>query len=137
MCQRYGLSVSLNVSTVKGLELMIASIWMNVSSFKLQPRVWSSDDRMELADLIWRCYIPPMWLAAGVLCFHWIQSAPLVNRNSGILSWSISFNAACSSFLAPTKFEPLSHLINLIFPLLPINLLQVSYSTFHVNSSTQ
>ena len=105
----FGLCPSLIVSTVSGREFIIASVSVIIAcrdfSSKLCPCVCSKEFKIALDELIWHSQIPPMWLAAR----------PWSWRKFSILLWSIShyaFNKSCS---APTKLEPLSDPICLIF----------------------
>ena len=103
---------SLMVSTVSGLELMMSSTSaINVlsdASFKEWLWVVNNPSKIVLADWIWRSQTPPIWEPpSGFLC-HGIQSAPFSCKNLLILSCFISLYAHSNSFLAPTKFVPLS-----------------------------
>ena len=61
-------------------------------------------------SVICRSQKPPKWLAAGGLCFHWIQSVPHDARYDSIFLLS-SCCKLQSSFRAPVKLVPMSHLI--------------------------
>ena len=68
----------------------------------------------------WRSQTPLIWeTPSGLLCYR-IQSAPFSCKTLLILSCFISLNARCNSFLAPTKFVPLSDQIERTVLLLAI-----------------
>ena len=71
---------SLTVSTVKGLELITASISvinvLRLSLSQLFSYVFVKAARIFLADLICLSQMPTKWFAAGGLRFHLIQSEP-------------------------------------------------------------
>ena len=121
-----GLSLfeSLMVSTVNSLKLMIRSA-INVltdSTFKEWFWIFSNPSKIILADQIWHSHTPPTWEVQGGLLYHRIQSAPFSCKKFLILLCFISLNPCCDSFLAPTKFVPLSNQIKGTVPLLAINL---------------
>ena len=116
------LLTSLMVSVVIGLEFSIAStLTSNICNdllSKLFPCVLTKAFRIPLAVLICLSQIPPMWLAIGGsnLC-----RASANNR--------LFYCGSCLgriSLTAPMKLLPLSELICRMFPLLPINLHNVS-----------
>ena len=72
-------------------------------------------------DLINLSQEPPWWEAAGVLK---VQSMLLWRRNDDILDWFHPRIASRSSRSAPTKFVPLSDLIDLTWPRRAMNLLR-------------
>ena len=108
----WGISLltSLNVSTVKGLEFIIASVSMisvlRFPSFKIEPCVFSSASRIVSAERIWCSYMPPMCEASDGFFCHLTQSVPLFSRCCLICSRSISSKAffwftGCSYKIAP------------------------------------
>ena len=78
------LSISLKVSTVKGLEFTIDSTFVSCvisdSLFKLVPHCFSNADSITCADFINCSQTPPMWIPQGGLFFHMTQSVPLFCR---------------------------------------------------------
>ena len=120
------------VSTTRSYKFMIALISVKkvfgVSSSKPVLCVLRTGESIAQADLICLSHTLPIWLAKGVFIFHCIQSAFCFISNSLILLWSISLMHFVSSFLAPTKFPPLSQQIDLTFPLLAMNRLNTSTS---------
>ena len=81
------LLTSLYVSTVRGLEFIIASVSvisvLRFSPFKLEPCVFSSASRIVWAEHIWRSHMPPMCEAPGGFLCHLTQSVPLF-RETGV-----------------------------------------------------
>ena len=108
-------------STVRGQQLTILSASVismrRDSSSSWVPWSNNSDDRTDRVVRIRRSQIPPMCEAWGVLELKSIQPQSWEERYSlrGVVSSSL--NAEASSFLAPTKFVPWSHLSSRTFPL--------------------
>ena len=124
------LLTSLMVSVVIGLEFTIASTSTsnvcNDSSSKLFPCVLTKASRIPLAVLIYLSQTPPKWLAVGGLLIQVIQSSRCICKYSFILLWFMSWKNFRNSLTAPTNLLPLSDLIRRMYPLLPINLCDVS-----------
>ena len=121
--------ISLMDSTVRGLELMIASVSatsvLNPSSLRLWPWVFCKVARIFLALRIWPSQTPPICEAPGGFLYHVIQSVPFCRRYVSYL-FLIHFLQSLSKLLSvPTKFAPLSDLIDLTMPCLAINLHKV------------
>ena len=123
------LVTSLSISVANGREFMIASTSTSrvckESSDKLLPWVFSKELKIALAPQIWRSHTPPVLLDGGGFLFRIIHSPPFSFKKLPILILSISWNARDSSADVQTKFEPLSDLIILTFPLHPTNLLKL------------
>ena len=124
------LLTSLMVSVVIALEFTIASTSTsnvcNDSSSKLFPCVLIKVFRIPLTILICLSQISPMWLAVGVLLIQVIHSDPCICKYSLILLWFMFWKDFRNSLTASAKLLPSSDLICRIFPLLPINLRNVS-----------
>ena len=123
------LVTSLSISVANGREFMIASTSTSrvckESSDKLLPWVFSKELKIALAPQIWRSHTPPVLLDGGGFLFRIIHSPPYSFKKLPILILSISWNARDSSADVQTKFEALSDLIILTFPLHPTNLLKL------------
>ena len=123
------LLMSLRDSTVRGLQLMIASVSatgvLNSLSLRLWPWVFSKPARILLALRIWHSQTPPICETPGGFLYHVIQSVPFCRRYVSYL-FLIHFLQSLSKLLSvPTKFAPLSDLIDLTMPCLAINLHKV------------
>ena len=88
---------SVNVSTVRGLKIIIASVSvisvLRFSLFKREPCVFSIPSRISWAERIWRSQMPPMCEAPGRFFCHLTQSIPLFSRCCLIYSWFIPSKA--------------------------------------------
>ena len=123
-----GLFASFRVSTVRGLEFTInsTSVIKVLRDSSFNDKLWvlkGPSNSMFLAVRIWRFQTKPICDAAGGLWCQSVQSALFSCKKFLILSWFISLNRCCNSFLVPTKFVPLSDQMDLTAPLLAINLL--------------
>ena len=100
------LLMSLRDSTVRGLELMIASVSatsvLNPSSLRLWPWVFSKATRIVLALRIWRSQTPPICEAPGGFLYHVIQSVPFCRRYVSYL-FLIHFFQSLSELIVSTN----------------------------------
>ena len=133
---------SLMVSVVIGLEFTIAStstssVWVD-SLYKFFPCVLTKAFRIPLAVLICLSQTPPMWLVVRGLFIQIIQSHPCICKYLLILLWFMSWKDFQNSLTAPMKLLPLSEqmlpLIRRMFPLLPINLCNVTKKNLYLEN---
>ena len=112
---------------VMGLSFRIAStsqkmIWSPSSS---RICCFRTEVRTLFTERIRRSQTPPWWEAAGMLK---LQFMPSLTKALWILQWFKSARLSFSSRLAPTKFVPLSDLIDETGPRLQINLRTAIYT---------
>ena len=120
------LLTSLRDSTVRDLELMIASVSatsvLNLSSLRMWPSVFSKPVRILLALWKWPSQTPSLCQEPGSI---FVPSDLICSILQEIISYLFLihfFQFFLSPFSVPANFFPLSHLIDLTLPHLAMNL---------------